>query len=300
MIRSMTGYSSVREQVGEAIVSLEIKALNHKGYDVHFHSSRALSMLETPFRERLQKSLRRGRIEVYLRSNGSLFHKETILPNLDAAQQYYEAAHEIANHLGLDYTPKIEAFFQLDGIFELEESEQAPDEAWSMIEPLVERAIDGLQDMKKNEGERLQTELVSILERMSTLNEEIQNSRESIMEDYREKLLTRIHEWKQSAEMEFDENRIIQEVVFYTDRSDIQEETVRLRSHIEQFHELLKENQPGQNYKAIGRRLDFLCQEMVRETNTIGSKSSSMEIIHRVLELKSAVEQLREQVQNVE
>jgi len=300
MIRSMTGYCSVREQIGEAAVTLEIKALNHKGYDVHYHSPRALAMMEVPLRERLQKSLCRGRIEVFLRASGALFSTTAIEANVDAARSYCQAAETIAKALNLEFRPSLEMFFRLDGVFEAIEPERSESEDWKLIENLVERAICELLEMKSSEGERMKIELESILQRIEQWNREIQEHRKTVMDEFREKMLARIAEWNQSLPLDLDPGRVLQEVAFYTDRSDIQEETARLQSHIDQFKDLLREGRADQPYKAVGRRLDFLCQEMFRESNTIGSKSTSMEIIRPTLEIKSAIEQLREQVQNIE
>lgn len=298
MIRSMTGYSSVREQIGDAIVSLEIKGLNHRTYDVHYHSSRSLAMLEVPIREYIQNNIRRGRIEIYLRVHGGLFPQDQVRPNIEIAKHYLEAAKEIATQLNLTFQPSVDFLLDQSGVLELEEPDLNPKQAWELLEPLVDRAIKTMIDMKLNEGARLKTELISILNRIAESNRDIMNLRGLVMDEYREKMLARIDEWRNS--MDLDHNRVLQEVAFYTDRSDIQEETIRLDSHVQQFREIIDSNDETGGYIAVGRRLDFLCQEMFREANTIGSKSSTIEIIRLVLDLKSSIEQLREQVQNVE
>ncbi len=298
MIRSMTGYSSVRESIADSVVTLEIKTLNNKGYDLHFHASRSLSMLEIPFRERIQQIMRRGRVEVYLRSNGALLPKNKIKVNLDMAKEYMKSAEILSQAMNIEFKPSAELFFNLEGIIEVEEAAQLTEEASALIDNLLNRALDDIVLMKCSEGERLYQELFSILDRIALLIDEIGDLRATVMDEFREKMMARIDEWKQ--QLELDPNRIIQEVAFYTDRSDIQEEAVRMQSHIQQFRDILNENKPDQPYKPVGRRLDFLCQEMFREVNTIGSKSSAMDIVRHVLDLKSAIEQLREQVQNVE
>lgn len=298
MIRSMTGYCSLHEKIGEANVSLEIKTLNHRGYDVHFHSSRVLAMLEVPIRELIQNNIRRGRVEIYLRSIGGLIEQELVRPNVEAARRYLAAAQIVANELKMEFHPHIDFILGQSGVLEAEEPELELDQSWGMIKGLAERAVQALLEMKINEGMRLKTELESILERIQIINNEVKVMRDTINQEYREKILSRIGEWQ--SQLELDPNRVLQEVAFYTDRSDIQEEVSRLQSHLEQFQEILNSNGEKGAYTAIGRRLDFLCQEMFREVNTMGSKSSSIEIVRRVLDLKGATEQLREQVQNVE
>lgn len=294
----MTGYCSLREKIGDANISLEIKTLNHRGYDVHYHSSRVLAMLEVPIRELIQKSIHRGRVEIYVRCNGGLIAQDMVRPNAEAARRYLEASQVIANELNMDFHPRIDFLLSQNGVLETEEPELDLEQTWDMMKNFVERVIQSLMAMKINEGMRLKTELEDILSRIQTYNNEVRAMRDTVNDEYREKILSRIGEWKN--QLELDPNRVLQEVAFYTDRSDIQEEISRLQSHIEQFQEILNSNGEEKRYSPVGRRLDFLCQEMFREVNTIGSKSSSIEIVRRVLDLKGAAEQLREQVQNIE
>lgn len=298
MIRSMTGYCSLHDKIGDANVSLEIKTLNHRGYDVHYHSSRVLAMLEVPIRELIQQTIRRGRVEIYLRCNGGILAQDMVRPNVEAARRYLAAAQIVARELGMDFVPRIDFLLNQNGVLETDEPDLELEQTWELLKGLAHRSVASLLDMKNNEGARLKTELESILNRIQTLNNEVRLLRDTVNQEYREKILTRISEWK--TQLELDPNRVLQEVAFYTDRSDIQEEVSRLDSHIEQFQEILNSNGSDRTYNAVGRRLDFLCQEMFREVNTIGSKSTSIEIVRRVLDLKGAAEQLREQVQNVE
>lgn len=298
MIRSMTGYASVRDTTENALLTLEIKSLNHRGVDIHFYAPRSLAMLEIPLRERFQARIRRGRVEIYIRIQGALSESETIRPNIETARAYLKAASDIAQALELSEQPRLEHILNCNGVIELNDSEGPSEAAIETIFALANRGMDELLRMKESEGERLHAELRSLIGQIEQLNNEIETFRETVMDELREKLLTRIREWKDAPEL--DPNRLLQEVAFYTDRADIQEETVRLRSHIQQFREMLGENGESGDYKAVGRRLDFLCQELFREANTIGSKSASLEISKRALALKSAIEQLREQAQNVE
>lgn len=298
MIRSMTGYASVRETIDKATITVEIKSLNHRTQDIHFHCPRQFSMMEIPLRERIQGSIRRGRIEVYLRVQGSLTEKAMIRANPELAESVDQAMREIASHLNRDHEPSIEAILQTSGVIETEEQDMPTETVQTLITELVQRACDTLLDMKFKEGKRLHLELTTLLSKLSTLTKEIEGLRSNVMDEFREKILTRIEEWKEAIQL--DPNRVVQEVAFYTDRSDIQEEVVRLLSHIEQFNQFLDENTEDDDYKAVGRRLDFLCQELFREANTIGSKSTAVEITRRALALKSTIEQIREQVQNIE
>ncbi len=288
----------MREPVEDGNVIIEIKALNHKGFDVHFHAPRSLTMLEIPARECLQAHIRRGRLEIYLRGDGILSPEELIHPNPENARKYMLAAKTISDALGLKFEPKTEFFLTLSGVLDVEEADLPIEATWSRLEPVFQRAIQRLVKMKQNEGARQKIELEKLLTRLERCNYEIDKFRNIVIQEYREKLLDRIAEWNQAIDL--DPNRIAQEVAFYADRSDIQEEIVRLQSHIAQFREIVEENAAEDPYKAVGRRLDFLCQEMFREINTMGSKSASTDLVKIVLEMKGTVEQIREQVQNVE
>lgn len=298
MIRSMTGYSSVRETIGEALVSFEIKTLNHRNQDLHFHSPRSLSMLESPIRDRILKKVRRGRIEIYLRVIGSMSPQETIRLNLPTAKAYLNAAQKLADELQLQFQPKIENVLGFNGVIEVDDSHGSADECWPLLQGVVEKAIDRLLTMKLDEGGRLLEECNSQLDELESITTSIEPLRNQVINEYRDKLIARIQDWE--AVPELDPNRIAQEVAFFVDRSDIQEETVRLKSHIKQFRDILNENKADAEYTAVGRRLDFLCQELFREANTIGSKSASLDVTQRALRLKTIIEQVREQVQNVE
>lgn len=293
----MTGYSSLRGVIGEAMVSIEIKTLNHKQQDVHYHSPRTLSMLELPIRERLLKTLRRGRIEVFIRVNGALTPQDNISVNQGVAQAYLNAARQLAETLKLDYQPRLETILAFNGVVEADDAGNAPEQVWPRLQEMLDESLQNLIAMKTSEGERLMTELNALLDKMLAATEAIEPLRDVVVTEYREKLLARIQEWEKAPDL--DPNRVAQEIAFFADRSDIQEEMVRLKSHIQQFREILNENQGG-DYQAVGRRLDFLCQELFREANTIGSKSSSLAITQKALELKGTIEQLREQVQNIE
>lgn len=298
MIRSMTGYASQRSAIQNATLTVEIKSLNHKSQDIHIHCPRLFSMLEIPIRERAQSRIRRGRLEVYLRLSGSLDESETIRANIETARAYRRAAQEIADALVLPYEPRVQELLGYSGVIETEDNTAPSEEVTNQLFSLLDQALDQVIIMKENEGQRLMQELDAQLEEIIRMNERLAVLRPQVMEEYREKLMNRIQEWQEN--LDIDPNRIAQEVAFFADRSDIQEETVRLQSHVEEFRKLMCENADQAEYKPIGRRLDFLCQELFREANTIGSKSSHVEVSQAGLKLKSTIEQLREQVQNIE
>ena len=299
MIRSMTGYASIHSEVNSAPVRCEIKSLNRRGFDFHFHCLRSLAMLEVPVRELVQKKIGRGRVELFLKGEMRTERDIMVSARPDLAVRYLESITAVQQRFPESGSVGIEFLLNLPGVFEIEDPIISPDDLWDSVHGVVEEALAALISMKLREGENLKREFTALLSEVESVTTEISNLRDAVLREYREKMTERVSEWLQSIDL--DESRVIQEIAYYADRSDIQEESVRILSHVAQFRALLNENSAqSDSYMAVGRRLDFLCQEMFREANTMGSKSSSMEVIERVLRLKGQVDRLREQVQNVE
>ncbi len=298
MIRSMTGYSSVRRELSDLRLKIELKTLNHRTFDLRYHSSRSLSLMEAPIRDRLQSVMPRGRIEIVLRGEASQDSRVQINTNPELAERYAESLSAIAKVLPETGKIRLEHVISLPGVFEIEESDIDYEQISNPVMELLDEAVNQTLDMRRDEGRNLDAELRSILDRIADLSLSIEDKRPEVLASMREKLLERIDEW--NLQVQIDEQRIAQEVVLLADRSDIREETARMQSHIEQFKALLDNCGDSDDYAPVGRRLDFLCQEMFREVNTMGSKSQAVSITNLVLELKSCVDQLREQVQNVE
>jgi uncharacterized protein (TIGR00255 family) len=299
MIRSMTGYASVRSEVGSSFPRCEIKSLNHRGFDFHFYSSRSLAMLEVPARELIQKQIKRGRTEIYLRGEPQPGMETMVTVRPDLAARYLQSITAVQQRFPQLGSVGVEFLLNLPGVFEIEEPVLSPEDLWHSLRGVVEQGLAELIAMKMREGENLKRELIQVLSEVESLSMEISGARDAVLREYREKMTERVREWLHDIQL--DEGRVIQEIAYYADRSDIQEECVRMSSHVDQFRALLEENQAQPDtYIAVGRRMDFLCQEMFREANTMGSKSSSTEVIQRVLRLKGQIDRLREQVQNVE
>ncbi len=299
MIRSMTGYASICTKVDSGQIQCEMKSLNHRGFDIHYHSSRALAMLDVPTRDTVGKQIKRGRVEIYLKGELKMQDEFLVSSKPEVAARYLEAIRGIQEQFPKLRPVRLEFLLNLPGVFEVQEPVLSPDDLWGAVHKIVERALSDLVAMKRREGENLAAELNKILTKIEHVTREISGAREQVLEEFRNKMTERIAEWVQKIDI--DESRVIQEIAYYADRSDIREECVRLLSHVDQFREILEENSVETDaYKAVGRRLDFLCQEMFREANTMGAKSSSMEVVQRVLRLKGQIDRLREQVQNVE
>lgn len=295
MIRSMTGYSSLQRQLPDMWLGLDIKTLNHRSFDLRFHSARSMAMMEVPIRERLKAALHRGRVEVYLRGEAKFDSQVQIASNPNLARRYADAVLSIQEAVPEIASFPTDSLLNMPGVLEVTEPEIDTEEIRGPVLELLEDCLQQTLEMRRREGEHLNTELRRILGKIRELNAEIESHRSEILAAYREKLLERVEEWRE--EMSLDEHRVVQEVALLADRSDIREETARLDSHLDQFVAILDD---GDGDTPAGRRLDFLCQEMFREVNTMGSKSQALDITQVALALKSRVDQLREQVQNVE
>ena len=288
----------MRRELQELRVTLDLKTLNHRSLDIRFHSPRALSLLEISARECVQASLHRGRVEIFLRGEASQDGGGAITANPALARTYVDALARITRAVPGIGQPRLDQILALPGVFEVEDPEVDCEAVRGPVMELLDEAVTQVVTMRTDEGSNLSSELRRILEHIRDVSDSVKELAPQVQLLCRERILERIAEWKLAKDL--DEQRIAQEVALQADRADIREETTRLSSHIGQFLGFLEENGEGPDYTPVGRRLDFLCQEMFREVNTMGAKSQDIKITKLVLELKSNVERLREQVQNVE
>jgi uncharacterized protein (TIGR00255 family) len=294
MIKSMTGYGRSETALGGRNVVIEIRSLNHRNLEVIARFPAFLSFLEMDIKKRLNEKISRGRVEVSIKvdADPGMNGGEKLNVNFPLIRDYYSILTDIKKELGLEDEITLGLIARLkDGIY-VSDVEIDPEEAWETISGALDEAVASLVKMKEKEGEMLYDDFIEHL----TLTEEYIKSLEvrspQVALEYQERLKERIAEL--AGGVEIDEARVSQEIAILAEKSDINEETVRLASHIVQFREMIKAG------GTIGRKLDFLLQEMHREINTIGSKSGDLEISHNVIEIKTELAKLREQVQNIE
>lgn len=293
MIRSMTGYGR-GEYIDEARSFLvEIKSVNHRYNDIIVRMPKKLSAFEERIKKLIKSLVKRGRIEVYITLEESKDDDLIIKPNLNIIEQYYDSLLQIKNKLKLKDEIKLSNLTRFPDTFTIENREEEEEVIWEALSSAVNQAISGLIDMRKAEGQKLAEDIKHRSEKIYGIVKEIDSRSPIIVKEYREKLLERIRELTEDT-INIDEDRIALEVSVYADKSNITEEIVRLFSHIEQLSIITNES------GAVGRKLDFLIQEMNREINTIGSKSSDIDISKMVIEIKSELEKIREQIQNIE
>ncbi|MBW2636770.1 MAG: YicC family protein [Deltaproteobacteria bacterium] len=294
MVKSMTGYGRSEIALGGRNVVIEIRSLNHRNLEVIVRFPAFLSFLEMDIKKRLNEKISRGRVEVSIKVDAEpgMNGGEKLKANLPLIRDYYSLLTDIKKELGLEDEITLGLIARLKNGIYVSDVEIDPEEAWETISGALDEAVDSLITMKEKEGEILCDDFIAHL----TLTEEYIKNLElrspRVALEYQERLRERIAELVGGVEI--DEARVSQEIAILAEKNDINEETVRLASHIVQFRQMIKEGGP------IGRKLDFLLQEMHREINTIGSKSGDLEISHNVIEIKTELAKLREQVQNIE
>jgi len=296
LIRSMTGFGKAAFEVDGASFDVEIRSVNHRHLDVRARLPRALAGVEFGLKALVQERLERGKVDVTVTPSGGRETVTQIEVDELAVAGVVAAARELARAHGLDETLRIGEVLSLPGVTRVTEREPDPEDLSHAFAAGFDEALAALTDMREAEGTALDREIRERLARVGALLGQVAERAETVVEAVREKLRKRTEKLAVDSGL-LDEVRLHQEIVIAADRLDITEETVRLESHIDQFGQVLDGAGPG---VAVGRRLDFLLQEMGRETNTIGSKASDSDIAHHVVELKTELERIREQVQNVE
>ncbi len=292
MPKSMTGFGSGRASAGTEEISVELKAVTHKFCEVKVRTPRELSSLEPLAVKQVKDRVARGAVELTLRRASSTIGGEVPKVDLELAKHYRAALSQIAQATGVPDQPELRDIALQAGVLRLEETAVDLDAAGKALTQALGQALDGLNSMRLHEGLAIATDLTSRLAKLRAVVAQLELLAPQAVDEYKARLNKRIAELSGGHPLE--PARLAQEVALFADRTDVAEELTRLSAHFKQFDELLHSKEPA------GRKLDFLVQEMHREVNTTGSKSQHPEISTRVVELKSELERLREQVQNVE
>ncbi|MGE5632893.1 MAG: YicC/YloC family endoribonuclease [Caulobacteraceae bacterium] len=291
LIKSMTGFGRGEFSKGTTTFSVEAKSVNHRYSDVSVRIPRALSVLEEKVREFVSDKVSRGKIDVCI--NYSTFGQSSqVKLDVNLAQAYIDSLNTLKAQFGIKDDISLSLLTRFPDILAMETVEQDMEELWLILKEALEIAFGALVEMRRREGERLKSDLLLKLDGIKELVKNINEKSYSIVDEYKNKLYDRIKEL--TKDIPIDENRLLTEVAVFADKSSIDEEIVRLESHIEEFRKTL-------NYEgSIGKRLDFIIQEMNREANTIGSKITDLGILNNVINIKTEIEKIREQVQNIE
>ena len=292
MIRSMTGYGSAEEILGGRNIRVEIKSVNHRYFEYSARVPRSCGFVEERMKRLLSGAISRGKVEVGVTIQTVEGVDEAISINRDVVKNYVEALRSVKNEFDLTDDLSLSSIAKLPDVFTVVKAETDEEALWSDIESVAKKALAAFVEGREAEGERLKAD---VLQKIAFIEEKVsfieERSPETVKE-YRARLYDKMREVLENNQI--DEGRILQEAAVYADKVAVDEETVRLRAHIAQLRECMEKDEP------VGRRIDFLVQELNREVNTISSKSQDVPITRCVVSLKAEIEKLREQLQNIE
>jgi uncharacterized protein (TIGR00255 family) len=296
VLLSMTGQGQGRSQFGSAEISAEVRAVNNRHLKIHLRTSDALGALEPQIEALVRSELRRGSLQIVIQLSGNDFDSSFQLQT-DVIENYYRQCQKMAERLGVEDKVSVADLLGLPGVAKEPRfgatGELAPELVQCVLDT-VKTTLDCLNRMRAAEGESMRFELARQLDSLCLLTNSIEDRAPLVIEEYRLRLSAKLTKALADIGTTLQESDVIREVLIMADKADIREEVVRLRSHFEQFRKLLAAEE------SQGRKLDFLIQEIFRETNTIGSKAGDAEVAQRVVDMKTNIEQMRELVQNVE
>ena len=292
-MKSMTGYGKATVARDNRELTIELKSVNHRFLDVALKIPRAFIEYEDVIRNGLSKGLSRGHVDVFLNYTLVGDTDKTVNVDLSLAKGYVESAKQLqAAFPELHFDFNINALMRSNEVLTLKQTEEDGNVIREMLTEAVSRAVDALNAMREAEGNALRADVLGKIDRLDTLLAQVKQYAPNVAEQYREKLRARVSEALNSVQL--DESKLLNEVCFFADKSCIDEEITRLTSHIASARKILSTEEP------VGRKLDFLVQEFNRETNTICSKSSYLDLTNTALEMKNEIEKIREQIQNLE
>lgn len=292
MIKSMTGYGRSQQLADGMNITVELKSVNHRYFEFSSKLPRSYGFLDEKLKSFFMGKLTRGKMECYVQIE-TVEEPDTIISvNHPLVKGYLDAYKELAETYGLENDVKVSDISRVSDIFSIRKQAADEDKIWAAVQTVAEEALNGFVAMREREGERLKADVLSRLELILENVAYIEERSPETVKEYNEKLLARLRELLSEAHIE--EQRILTEAAIFADKIAVAEETVRLRSHISQMRSFLEANE------AVGKKMDFLIQEFNREANTIGSKAQDVEIARRVVAIKSEIEKIREQIQNIE
>ncbi|MBR6568340.1 MAG: YicC family protein [Clostridia bacterium] len=292
MIKSMTGFGRAQETIDGMSITVEMKSVNHRYFDFSSRVPRVYGFLEEKLKSYIQSYVSRGKLECYVQIEALEIEDCVVSVNHSLAAGYIDALKELAERYSLTDDITVSSVAKYHDIFSVHKTEADEERIWNAVKSVTDKALASFISMREREGEKLKDDILSrcdtILENVKFIEE---RSPQTVTE-YNSKLLERMRGVLEDVQV--DEQRLLTEAAIYADKIAVAEETVRLRSHIEQMHEFMDSE------IAIGRKTDFLIQEFNREANTIGSKAQDVEIARKVIDIKAEIEKIREQVQNIE
>jgi len=289
---SMTGYGRGARIVEGRDLTVELKSVNHRFLDLSFRMPRSFAYLEDSLRNLLQSRLSRGHIDIFITYRNLREDSKSVAVDKALLNAYVSAMQEMSEHTGLENDARLTYYAKFPDVLRVDEAEEDRDALRELALACMNDAIDELIAMREKEGISMGEDIEMRLKNIEVFTAGVKERAPLVVEEYREKLTQRVAEILEGKEIDL--NRITQEVAIFTDRVNIDEEIARMHSHLKGMRDAMASGQP------IGRRLDFIVQEMNREANTMGSKASDITLVNHVVNLKSEIEKIREQVQNIE
>lgn len=291
-MRSMTGFGRGEVERDGRKLSIELKSVNHRYLDISLRLPRFLSFLERQMRAMLKKSLTRGHVDIYINYKNEREDTKTVKTDVSLAKEYFNSIDKIGEMLGIKSKVDASLIASFPDVLQVSDTPENEEEVTALLTEAMTLAIDQLVAMREAEGEMMQADLNNKLDKIQVNLKIVEDKSPQVVLDYRDRLRARISDLLDMVQI--DENKMASEVAYFADKASIEEETVRMHSHIKQMKDTMILTE------SIGRKMDFIVQEMNREVNTICSKSNDLTITNTGLELKSEIEKLREMVQNVE
>lgn len=292
MIKSMTGFGRCELSEGERKVSVEIKTVNHRYLDVAMKMPKKLNFFDSAIRMVLKEYLQRGKVDVFVTYEDLSESNVSLVYNQKVAEQYVKYFRQMEEQFGLENDMKVSVLARCPEVLVMEEQQEDEEEIWQLLEKTVRGACEKVVETRVREGEALKCDLLAKLDEMLRMTAFIEERSPQIMAEYRQKLEAKVQDLLTDAQT--DESRIAMEVTLFADKICVDEEIVRLRSHVEATKAALESG------GSVGRKLDFIAQEMNREANTTLSKANDLEISNCAIDLKTEIEKVREQIQNIE
>lgn len=288
----MTGYGRQEEILGTRHIQVEIKSVNHRYFEFTTRVSRGYSFLEEKMKTYIRNFVARGKVDLFISVESTEGADVEISVNRNVAAGYISAMRELCSDYELEDDITASTLARFSDIFTVSRKPEDEEAVWNDVKTVADQAIASFLHMRIAEGQKLKEDVSARAEKVLSLVEKVEQRSPETVEAYRRRLYTRLQEVLQDKAI--DEQRVVTEAALFADKIAVDEETVRLRSHLAQFQKLLESAEP------VGRKLDFLVQEMNREANTIGSKCSDTQIAYAVVDIKAEIEKIREQIQNIE
>lgn len=301
VINSMTGYGRGEYKTDNTRCIVEIRTVNHKNFDYSIRCPKELYSVEDRIRDLVKNYISRGKADIFVTYVNEDSKVSSVIVDAGLVKAYIDAIAQASNSIGMNFEPRTDIFFKIPDAFTQVKESTAADVLWQNVSPAFEAALVSLTNMRHTEALKLIAGIEDCFDRIAGFFTVIEQRSELVPVEYKEKLMARLSELLDKQII--DEQRIAAEVAVFADRSCIDEELVRFKSHIAQFKKLLNEKEKvtaNQDKQSVGKKMDFIIQEMNREINTMGSKANDLDITNSVISIKSEIEKIREQVQNIE